>query len=544
MAAELLDPVAMAEQWAHRRPDHIAFRLDVGRAPQAVSYAEMNALAERTTAELAKAGVGAATPTAVMVPPGRELLAVVLALLRLRAVPVLVDPGLPPRQLTACLNQAAPQAFIGIPAAHLARLVLGWGRASVRTTITVGPRRLWLGRASTRPGGVRSPSRPPTAEDPALLAFTSGSTGAPKGVPLRRRHLAGQADLLGRLGVLHPGSTMLSTFLPFTMACPTAGATAVVPRLKVRHPARTDPAVIVEAIGRHAVTTLFAPPALLDRVARHCLAHGICLDSVQSVLTAGAPLPFATLRRIRRCLPATARVHSVYGATEVLLVSVADDRLLTRTAADTARGAGTCLGTALSGNLVRVIGVTDDPITRWSDRLPVPPGTIGEITVAGPAVTDPYLHRPEDTALARIDDGGRAVHRMGDLGWQDDQGRVWFVGRKSERVRTTGGDLYTDQVEPIFNQIPGVVRTALVGIGLPLAQRPVLCVQPEPALSRTDRTALLDRIRAAAAQQSHTVGIEQVLWHPAFPMDVRHDSKIRRGPLARWAARQLHGGRR
>ncbi|GAA1650807.1 olefin beta-lactone synthetase OleC [Nonomuraea maheshkhaliensis] len=527
MGSGLFDVVAMTERWVHTRPDAVACHIDGRRHAETLTYTELNDLIDRTARTLAGAGVGAGTRTAVLVPPGRELVAVVMALFRLRAVPILVDPGLGARAMGACFAEAAPEAFVGVPRAHLARVLLGWGRGSVRTTVTVRSQ----GRRPATGQAVESGTG--GAEDLALIAFTSGSTGPPKGVPFRRRQLAGQTELLARLGALTPGAVVYSTFLPFALAAPSMGCGSVIPRLGPRHPERSDPAAMAGSIAAHGVTGLFAAPALLDRLARHCVERDPRLATVETVLTAGAPLPFSVLQRAQRCLPAHAEVCSVYGSTECLLVSAAVAAELTATAPATAHGAGTCLGRPLPGNRVRVIAVTDEVIPVWSDDLLVPPGTVGEITVAGPAVSDPYLGRPHDTALARIADEGGPVHRMGDLGRLDEQGRLWFAGRKSERVRTADGDLYTDQVEPVFNALPGVRRTALVGVGPAGGQTPVLCVECEPGTSRRERREIAERVRA------HGPDLGEVLPHRGFPMDVRHASKIRRPLLARWAAREL-----
>jgi acyl-CoA synthetase (AMP-forming)/AMP-acid ligase II len=360
-------------------------------------------------------------------------------------------------------------------------------------------------------------------------------------VPLRHRHLAAQLNLLGALGTVEPGTPVLSTFAPFALGAAAFGATVVIPDMDPRHPVRADPAALVADIQRYRVAGMFAAPALLDRLARHCAAHDLVLDTLGDVVSAGAPLPMPVMDRLRGCLRDDARVLSVYGATECMPVAAIESRLLAEHAAATAAGAGTCLGPPLPGTEVRVIAVSDDPIERWSEDLVVPPGTIGEITVAAPTVSDPYLDDPEATALARIGDGDRIWHRMGDVGRFDEQGRLWFAGRKSERVRTVGGDLYTDQVEPVFAAVPGVRRTALVGVGPAGAQRAVLVVECESG-SRDNARVKAD-ILDVAARHPHTAELREVLFHPGFPVDARHNSKIRRHELALWASRRVRAGR-
>ncbi|WP_084772982.1 fatty acid CoA ligase family protein [Nonomuraea candida] len=570
-AGELL---ALLGHHLHDRPDGIACHIG-GRAPLTVGNARLARTVEETTAALALAGVRHGMRAVLLVHPGVDLVALALALLRLGAVPVLVDPGMPYAAIRRCLERAAPEAFIGVPLAQAARLALGWARRSNRVTITVGPRRFWPGhtlaslRAAARrhapepPGRLTgagpqaaarrlareypaggpatgSPSYAPAAGDVALIACTSGSTGPPKGVPLRHRHLAAQLELLGGLRLIRPDTSVLSTFLPFALAATALGATAVIPDVDPRRPIRADFAALATDILRHRVTTVFAAPALLDRLARHCVSRGVVLDTVETVAVAGAPLPLPTLERVRRCLPRAARVLSVYGATECLPVAAIEGADL-RAAAVEHPGTGTCLGRPVTGVQVRVIGVTDQAIGLWSDELLVPVGTLGEILVASPALGDPYLDDPRATSLARIADGNRVWHRMGDLGHLDGHGRLWFAGRRSERVRAPGGDLCTEHVEPLFAALPGVRRTALVGVGPAGAQRPILVVEREPGARRAGvRAAVLEH----AARHPHSAGIQEVLFHPGFPVDARHNSKIRRHVLAAWASRRLRAGLR
>jgi acyl-CoA synthetase (AMP-forming)/AMP-acid ligase II len=231
-----------------------------------------------------------------------------------------------------------------------------------------------------------------------------------------------------------------------------------------------------------------------------------------------------------------------YGATECLPVAVIEGRELQETRAATEQGAGTCVGRAVPPNSVRIIRINDATIERWSDDLLSPRGEVGEITVAGPTATDSYFNRPDATRLAKIiettTDDERGVHRMGDVGYFDTEGRLWFCGRKSHRVETIDGPLYTEQVEPVFNTHAEVRRTALVGIGARGQQVPVLCVEARSGISVAQHMRIIEELRAIGARHPHTARIERFLFHPKFPVDIRHNAKIGREKLAVWAAQQ------
>jgi acyl-coenzyme A synthetase/AMP-(fatty) acid ligase len=123
---------------------------------------------------------------------------------------------------------------------------------------------------------------------------------------------------------------------------------------------------------------------------------------------------------------------------------------------------------------------------------------------------------------------------MGDAGCLDAAGSLWFCGRMAERVETAEGPLHTEPCEQVFRSHPQVVRCALIGLGAPGRQEPALVVQPVPAA--TDRAGLARELRALAAGSPHTASIRRFFFHPAFPVDVRHNAKIHRLALARWAA--------
>ncbi|MFQ5481772.1 MAG: AMP-binding protein, partial [Nitrospinaceae bacterium] len=288
------------------------------------------------------------------------------------------------------------------------------------------------------------------------------------------------------------------------------------------------------------VSNSFGSPALWDTVTHFCLQHGVKLPSLKRVLLAGAPVPGPLLARFDQILSPEARVFTPYGATEALPVSNIEKReILDVTWARTEQGAGTCVGRPVPGLRVHILPLSDAPIDAWDPGQDLPPGGRGEIAVEAPWVTRDYFQMEKTTRAAKVLKEGGFLHRMGDVGYFDGQGRLWFCGRKNHRVLTPDGPLFTIPCEAVFNRHPAVQRTALVGVGPPGSQKPVLIVELRmPGPSKKKRMALEDEILALGKDHPHTRNIQCVLFHAAFPVDVRHNAKISREVLARWAEKQ------
>jgi len=530
---------------ARERPEQIAMRCPGrnGRYDIALSYAQLDARSDAIAAGLAQHGIVRGTRTVVMVRPTPEFFLLMFALFKAGAVPVLVDPGIDKRALKQCLDEAQPEAFIGIPLAHLARVVLGWAR-SARVRVTTGAQ-AWFSDATLaqieRDGANARPQLADTQPDEvAAILFTSGSTGVPKGVVYRHRHFVAQIDMLRSAFGIEAGGIDLPTFPPFALFDPALGVTSIIPDMDPTRPARADPRRLVQTIERFGITQLFGSPALVAVLAR----HNVHLPTVKRVTSAGAPVPADVVATMRTLLPDDAQLWTPYGATECLPVAVIEGRELQATREATERGAGTCVGRPVSPNEVRIIRIDDAAIAEWDNALQVQPGHVGEITVAGPTATDTYYNRDAATRLAKIrerraDGSERIVHRMGDLGWFDADGRLWFCGRKTQRVVTADTTLCTEQIEPIFNTHPDVRRTALVGIGAFGAQQAVLCVELRDGVKQDQRDRVASELRHIANGQVQTAKVEAFLFHPKFPVDIRHNAKIGREKLVVWAAQRL-----
>jgi acyl-CoA synthetase (AMP-forming)/AMP-acid ligase II len=500
---------------------------------------------EVLAAGLKNKGIVRGMRTVLMVPPSLEFFALMFAMLKSGIVPVLIDPGMGLDNLKTCLQEAEPEAFVGVTKAHVARKILGWGKDTVKINLTVGPKLFWGGSTlnELRRFGQKSPltgvadTRP---EDLAAILFTSGSTGVPKGVVYQHLQFLAQIERIRETYQVQPGEVDLATFPPFALFDPALGMTSVIPWMDPTKPALVNPEYIFDAIERFQVTHMFGSPALLNRISRAGQAKQIHLPSLRRVLSAGAPVPWQTLERMQSLLTAEAQIYTPYGATECLPVaSISSREILSETQLLTREGKGVCIGKAVNGVEVVIIPITDTPIAEWDDSLALPVGELGEIVVKGDNVTTAYFNRQASTDLAKIADSDGCVrHRMGDLGYLDAQGRIWFCGRKSHRVITSEETLYTIPCEAIFNTHPDVYRTGLVGVGEPGQLLPVVCVELEKNPSQSQSQIILD-LQDLAQKYPHTRAIRHFLIHPALPVDIRHNSKIFREKLVPWATEKL-----
>ncbi len=511
---------------------------------QPVSFAELNERCEETMKALHGVGVRKGMHVAVMVKPSLEFFSLTFGLFQLGALPVLIDPGIGLKALKACLGEAKPEAFIGIPPAHLARLVLGWGKASVRLTISVGSKGFWaqhsLSSLMDRHGQDAVPKVEVQPQDHAAILFTSGSTGTPKGVIYEHRNFAAQVRMIRDLYDIEPGEIDLPTFPLFALFSPALGTTSIIPPMDFTRPAQVNPEVLADAIEQLGANTMFGSPALLNTFSRWCESKKRSFGGFKRVISAGAPVPALVLERMRSALPDSAVVVTPYGATETLPVASIESReVLAETAKQSALGFGVCVGKLAGDVQLWIAPISDEPIEHEEQLQCVERGQIGEVCVASPAVTKAYFGRAQATQLAKIErTSGGVIHRMGDLGWLDEHDRLWFCGRKSQRVRLADGDRYTVAVEGIFNAHPMVHRTALVGVGSPGAQRPVLFVEAERSVrSTSDKESLRLELLRLAAEHDQSRCIETILFHPSFPVDIRHNAKIGREKLAAIAAK-------
>lgn len=370
------------------------------------------------------------------------------------------------------------------------------------------------------------------ADELAAILFTSGSTGPAKGVCYEHGMFAAQVEAIrGQYGI-EAGEFDLPMLPVFALFNPALGMCTVVPEMNPSRPATVDPEKIVRAIQQNQITNSFGSPALWTKIARYCHANGVILPSMRRILMAGAPVPPALMEAMQEIIP-NGEIHTPYGATEALPVSsIAASEVLRDTAARTQQGDGTCVGAPLPGVSVKVIQPVDGPIAHIDDVVECSSGEVGEIIVSGPSVTRAYDGLPDADAKSKISGGEVHWHRMGDMGWIGVAGRLWFCGRKVERVLTADGPRYTDCCEAIFNQHPSVFRSALIDVG---AGKPGMVIEPEVDTfpdSEAAKEQFLRELHELAQSNAMTSGIKLFFFDASFPVDVRHNAKIHRLTLA------------
>lgn len=526
-----------------------------------MTFSELNFKSDHMAFSLLGYGLKPGMKAVLMVTPSIDFFVLTFALFKVGIIPIFVDPGMGVKNLKQCFDEAEPDIFIGIPKAHLARRLLGWGKKSVKHFITVGGTH--IGRFSPW-GGVQLEQlikRTPKSgrfsmarfdeDDMVAILFTSGSTGTPKGVVYSHGMFEAQIRALKDDYDIQVGERDLATFPLFSLFGPALGMASIVPDMDASKPITADPALIFAAIARYQCSNMFINPALIERLGKAGLAQvqeqktkGLSsISSIKRVISAGAPATISSVVRFGQLLSKEAKILTSYGATESLPLSQISHHDLLNTRDVTDNGGGICVGEAIGGVEINVIDITEHPIKQWQNHLCLKPYEVGEIVVKGPMVSQSYYRREQADQLAKIVDGNAIRHRMGDLGYLDDAGKLWMCGRKAHRVVVQSGEkiknYYSIPCERIFNTHVRVKRSALVGVIVDGNTTPLICIESETALTKEAQKTVIAELTLLAGEHQVTLGIVHFLFHKGFPVDIRHNAKIFREKLAVWAQQEM-----
>jgi acyl-coenzyme A synthetase/AMP-(fatty) acid ligase/pimeloyl-ACP methyl ester carboxylesterase len=526
---------------ARRRGDSTPAVIEMGPdgPTNTTSFDELHHRIENVAAGLAAIGVAAGDRIALLVPPGADLTAVLYGIWRRGAVAVVVDAGLGLRGIRTALRSAGPKYVVAVPKGLAATrtmglaaegIVVGRLSAALRRTLTVS-----FSLAEVEKIGEDSPlPDPPGAADAAAIAFTSGATGPAKGVLYLHRQLHAQRESLTRLYGITQDDRLVAAFGPFALFGAALGIPSAVPDMDLTAPRTLSAAALADAVAAVRATLVFASPAALTNVARTRAAvadaRREALKEVRLLLSTGAPVPAGLLRDVLQLLP-SADAHAPYGMTEVL--PVADISVSQLEAAGT--GNGTCVGTPVPGVTVAISPL--DALGRAVGPRTDAVGVTGEVCVRAPHTKQRYDRLWVTERAASRDPGW---HRTGDVGHFDAAGRLWIEGRLVHVISTAAGPVTPLGLERLAQAVAGVTRAAAVGVGPTGVQQVVVVVEGQGRAGLAPDW-LRDAVRASLT--STGVSVAAVLTVRSLPVDIRHNSKIDRARVGRWAGRVLAGGR-
>ncbi len=531
--------------WAKidRRADEEGVAIvEMGKDGQQTSrtFSEFAVDVHRVAAGLSLFGVEKGDRVALLVPPGIDLAVCLYACWRMGAVVVVADAGLGARGMSKAMASANPAYLIGNTRALAAARAMRWPGIKISTEPVGNGRRRLLHAETTlddlRASGEDAPEpTAPGSGDVGAVGFTSGATGPAKGVVYRHHQLEAQRDALIDLYGIGPDDSFVAAFGPFALLGPALGIPSVVPEMKVTEPGSLSATALAEAARSVDATLVFASPAALTNVVR--TAGEMSADQIavlrraRLLMSAGAPVRASVLRSMTGIMP-DAEMHTPYGMTEVLPVA---DISLTEIE-HLPGGEGVCVGHPVPGVDVALSSLDERGVA--AGELSDEPFVVGEVCIRAPHMRDGY-----DNLWVTENDASRPEgwHRSGDVGHLDADGKLWIEGRIGHVVTTPSGPVTPVGIEHAVADLPEVALAAVIGVGPPGTQRVIVVLEPVDRVprSRLADEGLSDRVRACA----DSVDVSAVLVVPEIPVDKRHNSKIDRTRIARWAERVLGGGR-
>jgi len=523
---------------ARRSPDRLALIMPKKNGEERCTFAELWERIDRFSTALKAKGCQPGERLILMIPMSVDLYVVMLGIIKMGAVAVFVDPWVGIRRINAFAAFAEPIGCVAQTKAHLLRL---FSRRLRNLPITISTRsRPWpLTARDSLPSMLSRLSGDGEIFDPepdttALITFTSGSGGIPKGADRSHHFLKSQYLALKREFPVRDSDIDMPMFPIFALANLASGVTSVIPKMDFRQVSRVEADKIIQQQHRHRVTTCTASPPFFDRIAADVIEGKAEAPCMRRILTGGGPVTEEQLRRWVSAFPDT-RIEIVYGSTEAEPVAHISARLRLEISGDTkGMERGYCVGVpVLSTRLIaiRKEGIPSPP--DW-EALAVGMDGIGELLVSGDHVCRGYFRNPAATAEHKlIENEGTVWHRMGDTGYFDSEGRFRLVGCVHSTIVRAGEFHHAQLIEELAHRmVSGVQQAAAIGIpDAKLGERLVLVIRTE------NHTIRPEELRENLCSKGIPID-EVILTTSPLPVDPRHNTKINSAELRRMVLRR------
>ncbi len=527
------------EKQAKKHPTKVAVKAPknsfFSKTCDQLTFEEFQKRSELYSSQFTKHGLRKGMKVLMFIKPSLDFSVITFSLFKIGAVPIFIDPGMGRKNFFNTIKSISPEAMVAIPKVYLLRFFFKSIFKSIKSSFTVGKYQFsntisilnWKNQKITEDKEKIKIND----QDLAAILFTSGGTGPPKGVEYTHHIFAKQTQMLRDLFNLTHEDIDLPGFPLFSLFTMSMGMTSVIPEMDPSKPSKVNPKKIIKNIIEHQTTFIAGSPAIWDKVGAYCLKHGIKLKDVKYLVMFGAPVSPKIHETWEKILP-NGTTYTPYGATECLPIScISGLELKGDKTLKNKKGLGTCIGRPLPEVRVRIIEQEEKIISTIDQVNFRPPFEIGEIIVRSEVVTKSYHSLDEQTKKAKINDKEGLWHRMGDLGYFDDQGFLWFCGRSAHKVLIAGKIHSPIQYEAIINNIPEVRRSALI----PYGKKAAIIIEPEKQkhLYSFFNKSLKETILSVAKENNKTKNIIKVFLKKSFPVDVRHNIKIDRIKLCK-----------
>lgn len=495
------------------------------------NFSDFNDRVNQYCLRLQTLGVKPGDRVLFFVAPNLEFSAITFALFRLGAIPVFIDPGMKKEYFFNAIKEVNPDVLIGITKVHILRRLFPKVFSSIKIFISTS-RFSVLTASLTRL--IKKEEKDfncyiPKEGDLAAILYTSGGTGAPKGVEYTHKMFISQTLLLKELFRLNENEIDIPGFPLFSFFTLAIGMNSVIPAMDFAKPNKCDPKKLFQNIETNQATFLAGSPAIWERLADYCLREGLSLSSVKYVVMFGAPVSISLHKKFAKILP-IGTTYTPYGATECLPVSCTSGKeILSGQMGAMLEGKGTFLGSFAPGVDVKILKYSEEELIEVGDEDFITDGNIGEILVRSDHVTLNYYLNKEATAKAKANYQGSTWHRMGDMGYLDENKQLWFCGRKSHIVQYANELFYPVKIETIFNQHSKIKQSALVYH--PNKKHPVLLIKRHDGKEIIESMFLMD-LKNLSQTNRETKIVQEFKAIKEFPLDIRHNIKIDRLKLA------------
>jgi acyl-CoA synthetase (AMP-forming)/AMP-acid ligase II len=493
-----------------------------------LSYEKFDLRIDQYITGFSQKGIQKGIRVLMLLSPGVEMVCTFFALIRMGAIPILIDSGMGSRAFIRLANFSKPDFIV---CSRRIKWLIFCHIFNIKGKVVV------VQRSFAKNQRANTALQDTDPEDTVAILFTSGSTGMAKGVAYKRRNFVAQLNKLQLTYKLSPHARDVTLLPAFMFFNPMFGRTLIIPDMDFSQPAKLHLPSIVETIVNNRATSSFASPILWDKISEYCFEYEIKIRSLEQIFLAGVSATTRVLENIQSIAP-NAKIFTPYGATECLpICSISADEILNEIRPLQENGAGTCIGMPVDGIEIKIITPENGIVATIDDRNLLPLGYTGEIVVKGDNVTELYDQLPDQTALAKIYQDGKIWHRTGDLGFFDQKGRVWFCGRKMERVITQNGEeYYPDCIEPLFHKHHTVERAALIKFVKRGTVFPAIVILPKAGqypFFPWQKWLFRRELKKLAQRFPKTTPIIHFFFCRKLPVDPRHNAKINRLRLSK-----------